>query len=93
MRKRDIDGTLVTSVAEELRNDRQYTVRELSSMFYVSIGSIHSILTKELNIGEIFYTILFYLHRTMSTGYFKKLITLGYTVIIRIISPDYVYKC
>jgi hypothetical protein len=93
MRKRDIDGTLVTSVAEELRKDRRYTVRELSGMFDVSIGSIQSILTKELNMGEIFYTILFHLPRSMSTGYFKKLITLGYTVIIRIISPDCVYEC
>jgi hypothetical protein len=64
MRERDNDGTLVTSVAEELRKDIRYTVRELSGMFDVSMGSIHSILTKELNMRDIF--ILLYLHRSLS---------------------------
>lgn len=41
LRKRDIDGTLATSFAEELR----YAVRELSGIFDVSIGYINSILT------------------------------------------------
>jgi transposase len=59
-RKREIDGTLVTSIASVLQKDRRYTVRELSAMFDVSIGSVYSILTKELNMRKVIKPLFIY---------------------------------
>lgn len=49
-RKKNIPATLATSFGEALRRDRRLTMRTLEETSDISIGSMHSILTDELEL-------------------------------------------
>jgi len=59
-RKRKITATLVASIEQALQEDRRLTVRTLSDMFDISIGTIYTILREDLHMTKVFLLSLFY---------------------------------
>jgi len=58
-RKRKITATLVASIEQALQEDRRLTVRTLSDMFDISIGTIYTILREDLHMTKVFLSSLF----------------------------------
>jgi len=58
-RKRKIKATLVASIEQALQEDRSLTVRTLSDMFDISIGTIYTILREDLHMTKVFLLSLF----------------------------------
>ncbi|XP_052806297.1 protein GVQW3-like [Mya arenaria] len=52
-RKKKYGATLVTSIADALAKDRRLKVRTLSEMFDVGYGTIHRILTEDLQMSKV----------------------------------------
>ncbi|XP_052775779.1 protein GVQW3-like [Mya arenaria] len=52
-RKKKYGATLVTSIADALAKDRLLKVRTLSEMFGVGYGTIHRILTEDLQMSKV----------------------------------------
>lgn len=52
-RKPKVSEATLTSLRDALNNDRRLTVRTLSEMFDVSVGTIHNILTQQLKMSKV----------------------------------------
>jgi len=57
-RKRKITATLVASIEQALQEDIRLTVRTLSGMFGISIGTIYTILREDLLMTKVFFVIV-----------------------------------
>lgn len=61
-RKLHVNETHLTSIKEALEFDRRVTVRELSEIADLSVGTVHNILSKELKMRKVKFI---FLHKLM----------------------------
>jgi len=54
-------ATLMASIEQALQEDRRFTVRTLSDIFGISIGTIYTILRKDLHMTNVFLLLYFIL--------------------------------